>query len=735
MHSLFALHGYRSAVLRWALGALLWAWGLCAWASFALRGPVYETPQVRAELLLHAPDGVTPGKTVWAGLRLQHQPGWHTYWRNPGDAGLPTALQWTIPAGVEAGDIVWPLPERFLTGELVNYGYEGAVLLLVPLRVAEGFVAPAAEWELRVHASWLACRNECLPQEGDVLLRVPAQGAVVHDAAAFAHALRQQPVQRDVKKDEQHPVLQDAIREASQEAHQEAPREAQAMMQAEGAHLNMAIRGLPQAWRWQEIDAFVEPPGVLEATAQTQRWQGEVWRSRWVRTAGAALPQTLPVLLVAQVEGQRIGIRVAARSGALPVDALRTATTQSSSMGVGIALLFAWLGGILLNLMPCVFPVLAIKVMQFAGNDKPLRERVTASLLYTVGVVATVLALGAAVLALRGVGTTLGWGFQLQSPAVVAALAALFTAIGLHLAGVFAFGAVSIGAAGPPRQRSRYAQALASGVLVVVVASPCTAPFLGASLGLAWTLPTMPALAIFLALGVGIALPFLILGILPGWTRYLPRSGTWMQTFRSAMAFPMFATVVWLLWVFGKQQGVDAAAWLLAGLLALAWLLWCTGRRRKGWWVGVSMAVFAVLAAVGGGWKQAVFSSSASADARTVVWEEWAPSRVEERLAQGQPVLVEFTAAWCVICQRNARVLQDPAVVAAMAGGKVAALRADWTRRDPAIAEALARLGRSGVPVHVLYVPGREPLLLPEWLTVDNVRAALATAPRGGGSS
>ena len=324
-------------------------------------------------------------------------------------------------------------------------------------------------------------------------------------------------------------------------------------------------------------------------------------------------------------------------------------------------------------------------------------------------------------------GEQLGWGFQLQSPAVVAALAALFTLLGLNLVGVFEFGNVLPSALAGLQVRHPAADAFVSGVLAVAVASPCTAPFMGASLGLALSLPAWQALSVFAALGLGMALPYLAASLVPALVRALPRPGAWMQHFRQLMAFPMFATVVWLVWVIGQQAGIDGAAALLVLLLLMALLVWTLGLQ------GHSRAVLAglaLLAGVGGlVWAlpqlkaQAVPSEAVAQDA----WQAWKPGRVEEVLAQGRPVMVDFTAAWCVTCQYNKKaVLQDEAVLEAAHARQVLLLRADWTRRDPAVTEALRQLGRSGVPVYALYAPGKPVVLLSEILSVRELREALA---------
>jgi len=358
----------------------------------------------------------------------------------------------------------------------------------------------------------------------------------------------------------------------------------------------------------------------------------------------------------------------------------------------------------------------------------PRRQRV-GGLAYSAGVVLSFVALGALMLVLRGAGAQLGWGFQLQSPAMVAALAVLFTVIGLNLAGVFEFGQFVPSRVALLEAKNPSINAFLSGILAVVIASPCTAPFMGASLGLALALPALQALAIFATLGLGMALPYLAASWSPALARKLPRPGAWMATFRHAMAFPMFATVVWLVWVLGQQSGINGAASLLALLLGLALLIWTLGLRGRSRVVMTTLgvAIFALLmASIGQNVTKPLENTSNPAG--TALWQPWTPGKVDQALARGAPVFVDFTAAWCVTCQYNkSTTLASTELLADFARKKVTLLRADWTRRDPAITAALARLGRNGVPVYVLYQAGRAPVVLSEILSVAEVRSALAT--------
>jgi thiol:disulfide interchange protein DsbD len=392
------------------------------------------------------------------------------------------------------------------------------------------------------------------------------------------------------------------------------------------------------------------------------------------------------------------------------------------------ALLGALMGGLILNLMPCVFPILAIKVLSFTRHADDHRGHRLSGLAYSAGVVVSFVLLGLLLLGLRAAGESLGWGFQLQNPGVVAGLAALFTLIGLNFAGVFEFGQFA-----PSRLAAFQAQhpvldAFLTGVLAVVVASPCSAPFMGASLGLAVTLPAAQALMIFATIGLGLALPYLLASLVPAIAHALPKPGAWMDAFRKLMAFPMFATVAWLVWVLGQQSGIDGAGALLALLVAFSAVIWSftlSGRTR------IIMASTLIAIGIWSVWaigpnvvKPGDVLPSQTSGGR---WQAWSPDRVTQLMAAGQPVFVDFTAAWCVTCQYNKKTtLADAGLLAELDAKKVVMLRADWTRRDPAITAALAQLGRNGVPVYVFYKSRQPPIVLTEILSVQEVRDALA---------
>jgi len=682
---------------------------------------VVTTERVRAELLAHAPEGVAPGKAVWVGLQLAHQPEWHTYWKNSGDSGLPTQLQWTLPAGVVAGDIAWPVPRKILIGNLANYGYEGTVLLPVPLTIAPDFKPSlfGGDIDVKLKAQWLVCKTECIPEDGEFLLKIPARSTTAANGAAFQAAFDAHP----------------------------KPLSGESKVAIEGNALKVTVAGLPAALRGKTLEFFPELGEVIEPAAQwTQAWQGDAWTARVPLSAQRSQsPTVMPLVLASGSQGWRAQAQVsgewppiAAATGLSPAleaalrgggaPGARSGPAPAASITLAAALLGALLGGLILNLMPCVFPILAIKVVGFTRHADDRHGHRVAGLAYTAGVIVSFAALGALMLALRAAGEQLGWGFQLQSPVVVAVLAALFTLIGLNLAGLFEFTAFLPSSVASMEARHPVANAFLSGVLAVAIASPCTAPFMGASLGFAIGLPAAEALMVFTAIGVGMAAPYLAASWVPAVARLLPRPGAWMATFRTLMAFPMFATVAWLVWVLGQQSGVDGAGALLVLLVAMSMLMWALtlhGRTRTV--IGaISLASLALLAwAWGPNITKLPPQQVAATDASG--WQPWEPGRVEQVLASNRPVFVDFTAAWCVTCQYNKKtVLGREDILADFAAKKVALLRADWTRRDPAITAALAQLGRNGVPVYVFYSAGRAPVVLSEVLSPNEVRAAIA---------
>jgi thiol:disulfide interchange protein DsbD len=715
------LHSLPFAARR--LGLLLAVATLCAPAMLSA-APV-RTDHVEAELVA-ATTALVPGEPTTVALRLKLDDGWHTYWRNPGDSGLPTTLAWTLPQGFAAGAIEWPTPRALPVGPLVNYGYEGEVLHLVTLTVP-ATLEPGSTARLAARADWLVCRETCIPDGADLALTLPVAASADADPrwGAASSATRA--------------ALPRPLAGWSAEARGDGQKIELSLAPPSGAPDPGAIRFFPFDEGRIEPSAPQSiargPQGYVLTLPVASQLAPGFTRLAGVVTAGAGFAAGSGAVKAASVDVPLAGSVVAGPRPKLDAPPVRSAPAADVSLAAAALLAFG--GGLVLNLMPCVFPILSLKALSLVVPGHPRRAALRVSgVAFTVGVVAAFVTLALLLLALRAAGEQVGWGFQLQSPAVVTALALLFFVLALNLSGVFEFGTLAPGAASWTLANP-HADSFLSGVLAVVIASPCTAPFMGAALGFALAQPPAATLAVFIALGLGMALPFLALSWFPGWRRALPRPGAWMGRLRQFLAFPLYATVAWLAWVIGAQVDNDAVMRLLATLVIVALALWAWRTYRGGggrpWSV---TAVAAALCAFVIAWPllrgdAAAAEGLASRTAKGALdggWQAYSPARLAELTAAGRPVFVDFTAAWCVTCQVNKRlVLNSADVREAFARSNVTLVRADWTRRDPEITRALADLGRNGVPVYVLYRPGREPLLLPEVLRQQMIVDALST--------
>jgi thiol:disulfide interchange protein/DsbC/DsbD-like thiol-disulfide interchange protein len=713
----------------------LWSLFLCvmlaAWAPASLAN-VARTDHVTAELVAER-SAVQPGQSLQIGLHLQHIPLWHTYWRNPGDSGLPTTLDWQLPGGSHVSEIEWPAPKRLPIGPLVNYGYEGGLLL--PMRfTAPADARPGSELRLRAKANWLVCHDVCIPESAtlELLLPVVAPGTTP-GATAWTAQFERAAMARALPLQGWTATLQRSGRELLLKLESDSPRAADVALPVVEAFpfteqlIEPAFHELyatPRGYALKlRLLADAVPPAELRGVVVAQGGSGAVW--------GGASPMVEFAAPLREVS------RIVPPEGARRLDgaALAKAASGSSVIGTSLwmALLLAFVGGMVLNLMPCVFPVLSIKLLSLARQAPQAAALRTHAMAYGSGVVLSFLALALALVALQAAGSAVGWGFQLQEPGMVFVLALLFFAIGLNLMGVYEFANLLPQRAALWRAQRPAGDAFACGVLAVVAASPCTAPFMGAALGYALTQSPVAALAVFTALGMGMALPYMALTVAPGWRRHLPKPGVWMERLKQGLAFPMFATAVWLMWVLGQQSGVGAMARVLMALVGMALLLWLAHIGGLRGALGKGVGALALAALLVWSWPAEAPATDARGGASLAKAAEggWLP--YDEQVlagfaAEGRPVFVDFTAAWCVSCQVNKRlVLNTDEIRQAFERSNVALMRADWTRRDTVITQALARLGRNGVPVYVLHRPGREPLLLPEILSQGIVREALAS--------
>jgi len=665
---------------------------------------------------------VAPGQTFGAGLRIVHEPGWHSYWQNPGDSGLPTRFDWTLPDGASAGPIQWPLPERLPFGGLVNLGYKGELLLPATLTVPTD-AAPGSRFAVTLRARWLICAEICIPDQATLALELPVAATPLASAEAgrFAAALARVP--------QPAPDWTGLTRRS--DAGVEVAIEGAAGALADMARIEVFPLS-PQVVANTRIDAALDEGGVLRFVhTLSDFYAGMPGEVGWV-VVGHASDGGLHAHEVRIPGEDRLGPPPEPASHAAPPPISAAAPVAERPLGLGLVLLFALLGGILLNLMPCVFPVLALKGLSVAQGG-PSQHR--HALLYTAGVLLAFLALAGLLVALRATGEALGWGFQLQTPWFVAAMALLMAGVGFALSGLATPGASLMGFGQSLTEGDGDRGAFFTGVLAVVVASPCTAPFMGPALGVALTQPGTVTFAVFVALGLGLALPMLVLAFSPALARRLPRPGPWMERLKQALAFPMYLTALWLAWVLGRQVGVDGMALLVGGIVLLGFALWWRGP-APGTPKRVAVTALLLLALSPILLVEGLRTGNPSGQAVASGVEAWSPERVAELRAEGRPVLVNFTAAWCISCIANERVvLKGERFEALLRTTGTVYLKADWTDHDPRITAALAEFGRTGVPLYVVYpADGSAPFLLPQLLTPglidDALRGAMAQALR-----
>lgn len=639
----------------------------------------------RVETSLHASRAaIAPGETFTVVLRQRIAEHWHTYWRNPGAAGEPTEITWTLPPGFEAGPIQWPAPEPLLALGLVNYGYSNEVLLPVEMR-ASSSARPGQTVQFTANIYLVVCSEDtCVPEESVVSLSLPIAAQGRDDPAwtpRIAELLANLPRRDD-----------------SVTAHISA---------GEPATLSVAIPGVREPYFFAFDRDAVDYGEDQRASSGAEGFS--ITLPPGVEPPGEGPLEGL--LTYIDASGARRAVEITAAPGpVLPgtsgVQYASTSSLDAASLLAAIAL--AFLGGLILNVMPCVLPVLSVKALSLAGGAHAGQVRRHGAI-YFVGVMATFLTLALMLLALRGAGEAVGWGFQLQAPWVTSALALLFFIIGLNLLGVFTIGGGAQNVGSGLAARGGNAGAFFTGVLAVIAATPCTAPFMAGAIGVAVTQSPATMLAIFGALGLGFALPLALLHFAPGLQRLIPKPGPWMERAKNVLAFPMFAAAVWLVWVLAEQAGPMGVLALLSIAAALAFAVY-VGRWGRAWLVA-GLIVFALTAAFT--WRPLLGIESIAA----LTSEPWSPERVAELRAEGRPVFVNFTAAWCVTCKVNEAAAFTPRVAQAFERANVAYLEADWTNRDDTIAAALAEHGRAGVPLYLYYSSQSEPAILPQILS------------------
>ncbi|WP_425996602.1 protein-disulfide reductase DsbD family protein [Caulobacter sp. DWR1-3-2b1] len=689
----------------------------------ALAEPV-NTGHIEAELVAQDAAAV-PGATIYVALRQKIQPGWHTYWRNPGDAGDATKIVWTLPTGWTAGDIVWPTPEKSRVGPLLDYAYTGEVLLPVPITVPVD-AKPGSTVTLKAAAAFLVCEEICIPEDAVLTLSLPivagAPGPDPKWGAVVAKTLADAPKAAGLK----------------------------AVFKLDGGVLKLAVTGAPLKGADMAGAYFYPYSGkVIDHAAEQTIERGPEGLTLGLTPGYDFTSGTPPTELsgVVALNGQAFEVTATAGeppAGAFGLGAPPAAAKPADAAGLATALVFAFLGGLILNLMPCVFPVLSMKAASLAGHAHDPGKTRLQGLAFLVGVVATFLALAGLLIAVRAGGAAVGWGFQLQSPVVVASLALVMLLVALNMSGVFEFGTSIQGVGGRASARGGVTGAFFTGALAVVVAAPCTAPFMAGALGFALTQPPLISMSVFLALALGFAAPFVILAFAPALLARLPRPGAWMDTLKKGLAFPMYGTAAWLVWVFSQQAGSIALGEVFAAAVLLAFAAWLWGHAQTRRAVGkpslvpllASLLALAGVIALTALTVQAPPLVAPTASAAAVpagpglASEPWSPERVAALQAEGRPVMVDFTAAWCVTCQVNEKIALSGAGVSQVFRDRNAVLlKADWTNRDATIAAALAEHGRAGVPLYLVYpAKGGAPVILPQLLTEGMVVEAIEKA-------
>lgn len=712
----------RAAKLKMRVTFTAWAVAIAALIStssalFAQESAPQTSPRAIVTLISDVAT-VAPGETFRIGLRQKLTPNWHTYWKNSGDAGSPPEVRLSLPEGASSGEIVWPGPDRFAAGPVMSYGYETEIVFPINVTVPRD-ATPGQTFAIGADAEWLVCEKECIPESGHFRLELPIGGSLTPAGedvqAAFAIA------------DERRPVA--------------APWSAR--LATEGEALALTVEGDGISTQSVKDAYFYAATWGVTDHAAPQRPAIEDGTLNLALTKGQAFNPQAPVdglLALTDGAGQTRWFEISPRVGGATVSGAGEAASLLETLPLWQTALFAFLGGLILNLMPCVFPVLAIKATSIARlSGGALREVRLASAFYTLGVVVAFAALAAALLAVRAGGTAVGWGFQFQSPLFVAAMSWLLLAIGLNLSGVFEIGMGVMGTGQSLAGRSGHTGSFFTGLLAVVVATPCTAPFMGAAIGTALTAPVVVCLLIFLTMGLGLAAPYAMLGVFPGLARALPRPGLWMVRLRQAMAFPMYASAAWLVWVLAQQAGDFGVLVALAGALLVSLAAWLYGIAQHGAGRGLVPRGLAAVTIAGtiGLLLQLDGAATASSDAaraspasRTVNFEAFTSERLAVLRKEGKPVFINMTAAWCITCLVNERTtLSTDAVQRLFRESGIVYLKGDWTNRNPEIGAYLRSFNRDGLPFYAFYpAGGRDPVVLPPVLTETTLAGEIQRA-------
>lgn len=654
---------------------------------------------------------VVPGKSFQVLLRQQIHPGWHTYWSNPGEAGLPTTIRWSLPSGFTVEPISWPTPERFEAGPIVSYGYEGEVL--TPIKIDVPTAVASSNVTLSGHVDWLACSEICVPEEADISLSVPVGNTLSLDPASTAMF---------------------AAARSSLPGTNPFPTTVRFSKDEISLRLAMGNATRLDGITFFPYDLDVVDDGAAQSVSADSEGLSIVLRR--------GTPKEPPEILKGVLAYHDMATQTDGTPGALLISvpvrsSPATDSASRTSFGLMAALLFAFIGGIVLNLMPCVLPVLSIKVIALLEHAELTRNEMRLQgLAYGAGVLGSFAVLGGVLVGLRAAGAGIGWGFQLQSPLFVGFLIYLLFAVGLNLSGVFSIGNRLASAGSRLSHRPGYSGALLTGAVATMVATPCTAPFMATAVGYALVQPWYKSLLVLEAIGLGLSLPYLLITFSPRARRLLPKPGPWMLHLKEVLAFPVYATAVWLTYVLSQLTDAYAITVTLSGLVLIglaAWIYNTTSLGEDKWRrLGIGFSTLTVIAASSlllllqnGDQSQNLTSAQ---DEHGIKWQAFDAGKLEALRAEGNPVFVDFTAAWCITCKVNERIaLADTSVTNAFASAGIVALRADWTRQDPAITKILEASGRDGVPLYLFYPrpaangDKRPAVVLPQILTASAV--------------
>ena len=691
-------------------------------ANLATANPV-TTDNLSARLVSDS-SSVKPGGAFYVALVFEIRDGWHTYWRNPGDSGQATSIDWQLPRGVEASAIDWPFPERQYVGPVANYGYHGTAYHRIKIQTPEDW--PVGEpISLTANAKWLVCEEECIPEQGQLVLNIAtAQSSALDSTQAdlFSTIDNLLPSELAISSSYQY---------------------------ADSGDIRFEFEPSTLLTTAKDIEYFPYDWGLVSAPAKQQLVQDPSFVSITTKKSDLSFSNKVQGLLVVHQEDNTVkAFEVESQYGVLNLASdsrIEPQTNTSNNLSVLGALLFALLGGLILNLMPCVFPVLSMKAMSLVAHNhesKPVIRK--HGLMYTLGILVCFAVLGIALIAVKAAGQQIGWGFQLQSPYFVSLLIVVLFVLGLSLSGYLEVGTSLMGVGNDLAHKSGYAGSFFTGVLAVVVATPCTAPFMGPAIGFALTQSTPVTLMVLMALGLGLALPFLLLSFIPVLSNVLPKPGAWMKTFQQFLAFPMFASAAWLVWVLGQQTDMNGVFSILMVLILITFTIWLWQKTRT---ITMPLKALGMLACagmlIGAGMQVHSYSSASSADinrvtasvSETAHYQTFKVGTLNSLREQGQAVFVNMTAAWCITCLANEKVaLSSNELETFFSDNKITYLKGDWTNQDAEITEYLQSFGRNSVPLYVFY-PAKNgndaqtlPIVLPQILTVDTVVDSMQSA-------